>query len=115
VEADLLLFQQAMSNLLSNPLNWTSHGGKVTISVRQCDGKVEIAVKDNGFGIAPEHLPHIFDRLYRVDPARSQHPTGVGIGLAIVKSIMTLHRGTVEVQSEVGKGMRFNVTIPSSN
>src|ERR1044071_6954000 len=115
LEADLLLFQQAMSNLLSNALNWTSRGGKVTISIRQSDGKVEIVVNDSGCGIAPEHLPHVFDRLYRVEPARALHPTGVGIGLAIVKSIMTLHGGTIEVQSAVGKGTRFKMTFPSSN
>ena len=112
VEADPMLFRQAMSNLLSNALNYTSHGGKVAISMLQCDSVVEIAVRDDGCGISPEHLPKIFDRLYRVDPARSQHPDGAGLGLAIVKSIMTLHGGEVNVRSDIGKGSTFTLRFP---
>ena len=84
-----------------------------SFAVRQRDGQVEITVNDNGCSIAPEHLPHIFNRLYRADPAPSQHPTGAGLGLAIVKSITILHGATIEVQSEVGQGTRFRVTFPA--
>ncbi|HEX5399265.1 MAG TPA: ATP-binding protein, partial [Verrucomicrobiae bacterium] len=66
-------------------------------------------------GIAAEHLPKIFDRLYRADPARSNHPSGTGLGLAIVKSIMALHGGSVEVQSEVGKGTSFTLVFPGNS
>ena len=77
------------------------------------DQAVEVCVTDTGFGIPPEHLPRIFDRLYRVDSARSQHPNSAGLGLAIVKSIMTLHEGTVEAKSEVGQGTRVRLVFPA--
>jgi len=113
VNADPMLFRQAASNLLSNALNHTPPGGVVKVKTSQrADGKLEVEVSDTGCGISSEHLPHIFDRLYRVDPARSNHPYGAGLGLAIVKSIMTLHGGSVEVQSETGKGARFSLLFP---
>ncbi|MGH8610919.1 MAG: heavy metal sensor histidine kinase [Gammaproteobacteria bacterium] len=113
LEADPVLFRQTISNLLSNALNYTARGGKVSISVqRQDDRTVEVSVTDTGCGIPPEHLPKIFDRFYRVDPARSQQPNASGLGLAIVKSIMDLHGGTVSVQSEVGKGSTFTLKLP---
>ena len=108
VNAEPVLFRQAVSNLLSNALNHTPRGGQVLIRASErTDGGLKVDVSDTGCGIAAEHLPHIFDRLYRADPSRSNHPDGAGLGLAIVKSIMTLHGGSVEVQSEVGKGSRF--------
>ena len=113
VNADPVLFRQAVSNLLSNALNHTPRGGQVLMRANpRNDGGLEVVVSDTGSGIAQEHLPRIFDRLYRADPARSNHPNGAGLGLAIVKSIMTLHGGTVEVQSEVGKGSRFTLVFP---
>lgn len=115
VEADPVLFRQAVSNLLSNALNHTPGGGQVFVqSSQRADGGLEINVSDTGCGIAAEHLPRIFDRLYRADPARSQHPDGAGLGLAIVKSIMALHGGTVGVESEVGKGSRFTLIFPNT-
>jgi two-component system, OmpR family, heavy metal sensor histidine kinase CusS len=115
-QVDPLLFEQAVSNLLSNALNHTPQGGKVFIMVQQTDGNgAEVNVTDTGSGIAAEHLPHIFDRFYRVDPARSHLPNGYGLGLAIVKSIMALHGGSVEVQSELGKGTAFVLRFPSLN
>ncbi|MGH7952586.1 MAG: heavy metal sensor histidine kinase [Limisphaerales bacterium] len=114
VHADPVLFRQAVSNLLSNALNHTPRGGQVLVQICQRDGRLEIAVSDTGCGISPEHLPRIFDRLYRVDPARSQHPNGSGLGLSIVKSIMALHGGSVEVQSELGKGSRFILKFSGS-
>ena len=113
VHADTVLFRQAISNLLSNALNYTPKGGKVSINVqRQYDRTVEVIVTDTGFGIPAEHLPKIFERFYRVDPARSQQPNASGLGLAIVKSIMALHGGTVSVQSELGKGSTFSLSFP---
>jgi two-component system, OmpR family, heavy metal sensor histidine kinase CusS len=113
VNADPMLFRQAASNLLSNALNHTPRGGQVQMRASPgANGSLEVNVSDTGCGIAPEHLPRIFDRLYRADPARSNHPDGAGLGLAIVKSIMTLHGGSVTVQSEVGKGTRFTLVFP---
>ncbi len=111
--ADPVLFRQAVSNLLSNALNYTPRGGRVLIRLNPLgEGGLEVSVADGGCGIAAEHLPKIFDRLYRVDSARTQHPNGSGLGLAIVKSIMTLHGGAVDVQSQPGQGSRFTLRFP---
>jgi two-component system heavy metal sensor histidine kinase CusS len=116
LNADPTLFRQAVSNLLSNALNYTPRDGRVEMEVVQSAGRgVEVIVSDTGCGISHDHLPRIFDRLYRVDPARAEHPNGAGLGLAIVKSIMTLHGGTVEVRSEIGRGSRFTLTFPPQN
>ena len=113
LEADLVLFRQAISNLVANALNYTPRGGTVSINVRRQNDRIaEVNVTDTGFGIPAEHLPRIFDRFYRVDPARSQQPSPSGLGLAIVKSIMALHGGTVSVQSELGKGSTFSLRFP---
>jgi signal transduction histidine kinase len=113
LEADLVLFRQAISNLVANALNYTPRGGTVSINVRRQNDRIaEVNVTDTGFGIPAEHLPRIFDRFYRVDPARSQQPNASGLGLAIVKSIMALHGGTVNVQSELGKGSTFSLRFP---
>jgi two-component system, OmpR family, heavy metal sensor histidine kinase CusS len=113
VNADPVLFRQAVSNLLSNALNHTPRGGQVLIRASpRGDGGLAVVVSDTGTGIAAEHLPRIFDRLYRADPARSNHLNGAGLGLAIVKSIMALHGGSVEVQSELDKGARFTLIFP---
>lgn len=113
VNADPLLFRQAVSNLLSNALNHTLRGGQVLLRASQReDGGLEVNVRDTGCGIAAEHLPHIFERFYRADPARSNHANGAGLGLAIVKSVMTLHGGSVAAQSEAGKGSRFTLVFP---
>jgi two-component system heavy metal sensor histidine kinase CusS len=113
VYADPILFRRALSNLLSNGLQYTPRGGTVTLSVTQADdGTVIVRVRDTGIGIAPEHLPKIFDRFYRVDPARSQRRPGMGLGLAIVKSIMALHGGTITVESVPHQGTTITLRFP---
>jgi two-component system heavy metal sensor histidine kinase CusS len=114
LRVDPALFEQAMSNLLSNALNYTPPGGKVFTGAVARDGFTEVFLTDTGCGIAPEHLPKIFDRFYRIDPARSQNPGGYGLGLAIVKSIVNLHGGKVEVESCVGKGTTFRLIFPQT-
>jgi two-component system heavy metal sensor histidine kinase CusS len=115
VNVEPVLFRQAVSNLLSNALNYTPRGGQVHITIRDRDDRGrEVCVSDTGCGIPVEHLPRVFDRLYRVDPSRSQHPNGAGLGLAIVKSIMTLHGGSVTARSEIGKGTSFTLIFPST-
>lgn len=112
--ADPVLFRQAVSNLLSNALNHTPRGGRVQAEVNERnDHGLDVSVSDTGTGISAEHLPHIFDRLYRADPSRSQYPDGSGLGLAIVKSIMTLHGGSVAVESQAGQGSRFTLFFPT--
>jgi two-component system heavy metal sensor histidine kinase CusS len=112
VRAEPVLFRRAISNLLSNALKFTPPGGTVTLSVRGNDQSVEVRVKDSGTGIPAEHLPRIFDRFYRADPARSQHLEGTGLGLAIVKSIMELHQGAVRLESRPGQGTTAILTFP---
>jgi two-component system, OmpR family, heavy metal sensor histidine kinase CusS len=113
LSADPILFRRAVSNLLSNALQYTPRGGTISILIGPTEDRgVEICVKDSGAGIAPEHLPRIFDRFYRADSARSQFPQGFGLGLAIVKSIMDLHQGTVTIQSEPSKGTVVTLLFP---
>jgi two-component system heavy metal sensor histidine kinase CusS len=114
VKADPVLFRQAVSNLLSNALNYTPRAGRIIIGIieHQNNG-MELCVTDTGCGIPPEHLPRVFDRLYRVDSVRSQSPNSAGLGLAIVKSIMALHAGTVEANSQVGHGTSVKLVFPA--
>jgi two-component system heavy metal sensor histidine kinase CusS len=113
VYAAPMLFRRAVSNLLSNALHYTPHGGKITLAVSQSeDDAVVVSIGDTGCGMAPEHLPKLFDRFYRVDPARSHHPQGTGLGLAIVKSIMDLHAGTVTIHSALTQGTRVTLRFP---
>ena len=113
VHADPILLRRAVSNLLSNALHYTPRGGTVTLAVTPADDHTTIVrVRDTGVGVAPEHLPKIFNRFYRVDPARSQRHPGMGLGLALVKSIMELHGGTVTAQSVPNQGTTITLTFP---
>jgi len=106
--------RQLLTNLVENALRFTPPPGRVTVSALDAGGRARLVVEDTGVGIAPEHLPRIFDRFYRVDPARSRATGGTGLGLAIVRRIAESHGGTVRVESEPGKGARFTVTLPSA-
>ncbi|MCX5750419.1 MAG: ATP-binding protein [Candidatus Saganbacteria bacterium] len=103
---------RAILNLLDNAVNYSSSGGKVTVSCSQDGKKISLSVADTGIGIPPEHLPRIFERFYRVDTARSRELGGTGLGLAIVKHVMNIHNGEVEVASEQGKGTVFTLIFP---
>jgi two-component system heavy metal sensor histidine kinase CusS len=112
LQVDAGLFRRALSNLLDNGLRHTPAGGRISIVIRKGNGDgVEIRVEDTGCGITAEHLPKVFDRFYRVDPAR--HQPGAGLGLSIVKSIMALHLGTVSLHSESGKGTAVVLKFPA--
>jgi signal transduction histidine kinase len=82
------------------------------VSVLRSEGSARLAVKDTGIGIAPELMPQIFERFFRVDPARSPEVEGVGLGLSLVKWIVVRHHGHIEVDSEPGKGSTFTVFLP---
>jgi two-component system heavy metal sensor histidine kinase CusS len=109
---DRSLFQRAVGNLVANALAHTPAGGSVTLSATDHNGSTRVEVVDTGCGISAEHLPHVFDRFYRADPTRSSKNGSVGLGLAIVRSIMDLHGGAVEITSEVGRGTRVTLTFP---
>lgn len=104
--------KQLLLNLVSNGLKYTPEGGTVTISVQRQDHTVAISVADTGIGIPAEDLPHIFDRFYRVDKARSRAQGGTGLGLSIAKWLAEAHGGHISVTSEVGKGSTFTITLP---
>jgi two-component system sensor histidine kinase BaeS len=114
-DADQDKITQVFVNVISNALKYTSEDGCVEISVSGDDDTVRISVKDNGIGISKEDLPHIFERFYRADKSRSRITGGSGIGLAIVKSLVEAHGGSVSVFSEAGKGSEFVVTLPRNH
>jgi two-component system, OmpR family, heavy metal sensor histidine kinase CusS len=112
-ELDRTLFQQALSNLMENAIAHTPRGGGVTLCVGRDGERVRIDVVDDGCGIAAEDLPHVFDRFYRADRARTSGRGGAGLGLAIVRRIVELHGGTVEIASRAGEGTRVTLRFPS--
>jgi two-component system heavy metal sensor histidine kinase CusS len=114
VAGDRLMLQRAISNLLSNAIRHTPAGGTVSITLAPDQGGAIIAVENPGAGIAPEHLPHLFDRFYRVDPARREGAEeNSGLGLAIAKSIIEAHGGRVSAASSEGR-TRFELRLPPS-
>lgn len=107
--ADPILFQRAVSNLVSNAISHTPRGGTVHLAASESLQGTDVSVDNSGPGIAPQHLPHIFDRYYRADAARSASPQSTGLGLAIVRAIMQLHRGEVDVNISDKKHTTFSL------
>lgn len=106
--------QSAMSNLLANALRYTQPGGRVEVAWRiGALGEGLFSVRDNGPGIAPEHLPRITERFYRIDRSRSRETGGTGLGLAIVKHVAQRHGGELGIESQVGLGSVFSITLPA--
>ncbi len=112
VAADPVKLGQVIYNLIDNAIKYTRPGGKVEICLEQDNGSAILKVKDTGVGIAKEDLPYVFDRFYRVDKARTREQGGVGLGLSICKEIVESFGGTIDVESEPGKGSVFTVRIP---
>ena len=110
---DQLRLRQLLVNLLTNAIRYTSAEGKVNLTLKNVDSGVEVAVADTGIGIPAEDIPRIFDRFYRADKARSRQYGGSGLGLSIVKSIVNAHEGVIKVDSVVGEGSVFKVTLPT--
>lgn len=114
---DALAIERALGNLVRNGIQHTPPGGSVTVRARrEPRGMVRVEVADTGAGIPPDALPHIFERFYRVDAARTRAPAGAGtgLGLAIVKAIADAHGGRIEVRSAPGKGSTFILTLPAA-
>ena len=113
-EFDRVQIERMLSNLISNAVKFTPPGGEVRVSVERASDYAEILVADTGQGIAPEHLPQIFDRFYRVRGREEQASPekGLGLGLSFVNWIVRAHSGTIDVKSEPGKGTTFTVRLP---
>ncbi len=112
VEADPLRIGQLFYNLIDNAIKYTGKGGQVELSVYKEKEKAVFKVKDTGVGIMSEDLPHVFDRFYRVDKARTREAGGAGLGLSICKEIVETYGGTISVESSHGAGTLFTVTLP---
>ena len=110
--ADPDLFERAVGNLLDNALRFTPESGSIQIKLCQHEADFEVAISDNGCGIAAQHLPHVFDRFYRADPSRGSD--GAGLGLALVKSIVDLHGGSAKIESNPGRGTIVRLVFPLS-
>jgi signal transduction histidine kinase len=116
VDADTDKLRQIITNLVSNAIKYSPNGGRIVIAAcrRGVDNAAEISVRDQGMGIAPEHLARIFDRFQRVDGSPTRGIRGTGLGLYIVRSLVELHGGTIHVESQVGVGSTFRVTLPAA-
>ncbi len=112
IMGDQLRLRQLFLNLLDNAIKYTPEHGRVWLSLERQNGSAKVTVRDNGIGISKDDQSKIFDRFYRVDKARSRELGGNGLGLSIAKWIAELHRGHIEVESEVGKGSTFTVYLP---
>jgi signal transduction histidine kinase len=112
VDADPTRIRQVLQNLLSNALDFTPSGGEVAVTMRADDHWVKVEIHDTGCGIAPEHLPFVFERFYRVDASRARSTGGSGLGLTIVKNLVEAHGGRVWVESTVGRGSTFGFSLP---
>jgi two-component system phosphate regulon sensor histidine kinase PhoR len=112
VHADPDAYRQVLSNLLDNALRYTPNGGRIVHATRREDGGVRMCVADSGSGIPGAHLPRIFERFYRADPARSREEGGTGLGLAIVKHLVEAHGGRVAARSDVGRGTAISAWFP---
>jgi heavy metal sensor kinase len=112
ISGDEARLKQVVVNLLDNAIKYTPKGGGIRISVTEAHHKAVLSITDSGIGISPEALPHIFERFYRADKARSREQGGAGLGLSIVRSIVQAHGGTVEVESVEQKGTTCRVILP---
>ena len=112
VDVDPTRVGQVLRNLLNNAVAHTPSGGEITVSARVLDQEVAVSVHDTGSGIAPEHLPYVFDRFYRADKSRARQTGGAGLGLAIAKQLVVAHGGSISVESVAGQSSTFAFTLP---
>nr|WP_319400402.1 ATP-binding protein [uncultured Carboxylicivirga sp.] len=111
VNADKERMFQVVINLIVNSINYGKKGGQTTVSCYDMDNRILVEIKDNGIGIAEEHLPRIFERFFRADKSRSREQGGTGLGLAIVKHIIEAHSQRINVSSKIGQGTSFTFTL----
>lgn len=114
ISGDPQRLEQVLHNLLQNAVKYTETGGSIALRAAAHNGHVEVRVEDTGLGIPPADLPHIFERFYRADKARTREMGGTGLGLSIVKHIVQLHGGSVAAESKYGKGTTIILQLPVS-
>jgi two-component system, OmpR family, heavy metal sensor histidine kinase CusS len=112
VTGDAQRLRQLFFNLLDNAIKHTSPDGEVSIYGQSSSGEARVTIADTGIGIPAAHLPHVFERFYRVDPSRSPETDGIGLGLAICRSIVEAHGGHIGINSTVGSGTQVTLSIP---
>jgi two-component system phosphate regulon sensor histidine kinase PhoR len=103
----------AFGNLVSNAVRYTPPGGEIVLRWQERDGQPVFSVQDSGIGIAPQHIPRLTERFYRVDRSRSRETGGTGLGLAIVKHVVNRHQAQLEIVSEEGRGSTFSILFPA--
>lgn len=112
VNGDASQLQRLFTNLITNGIQYTQGGGRVTVRLHRSSSQAVVSVQDTGIGIRPDQLAHLFDRFWRADQARSYHQGGSGLGLAIAQAVTQHHGGTLTVHSELGQGSTFTVHLP---
>ena len=112
ISGDDLRLEQVLQNLIQNAVKYSPMGGTITVQVEAREDWVCVAVHDRGIGIPEESLPRLFQRFYRAKNADAQHISGMGVGLYVVKEIVLLHSGEVEVSSTEGEGSTFTICLP---
>ena len=112
IEGDARALEHVLSNLVDNAVKYCPAGASIVVRATEGDGRVRLVVTATGPGIAAEHLPRVFERFYRVDAGRSRELGGTGLGLSIVKHMVEAMRGRVSVESGVGRGSTFTVSLP---
>ncbi len=115
VYGDEPLLAVALHNLIANAIQYSPKGSRVGVGVKNADGIVEIAVTDQGIGIPDDELDRVFERFFRIDPARSRHTGGSGLGLSIVKHVVQNHGGDIRVWSQPGSGSTFTIRLPEAS
>jgi signal transduction histidine kinase len=113
ITADEDLLSQVWINLIHNSIKFTPQGGRLRLELHRQDNKIEFRICDTGIGIAEEDQPHIFERFYKADKARERSKGGSGLGLSITQKIVDLHNGSIAVESKLGEGTTFTVSLPA--
>ena len=111
-QIDEVKLSLALTNIIENAIKYNRENGSVTVSLNSDHQNMMIAIKDNGIGIPEESMAHIFERFYRVDKSHSREIGGTGLGLALARNIVIMHRGTIDVESVIGEGSEFTLQIP---
>src|SRR5699024_3377796 len=115
IQCDAYEIERCIVNLVSNAIKFTHSGGTIEVTIKEIDDAVIISVKDDGIGIDKENVEFIFDRFNQVIDLNNEIKGGSGLGLTITKQIIELHKGSIRVESEIGKGSNFIITLPLTN